>query len=193
MPAENFSDAALVVLGHGSTKNDQSAAPVYQHAAELRRRGAIVDVVEAYHTVLPPDAAPNARGIFGHDPRPDWMTFTSSSTVKNLLRVVSPEELKGVKVASIGPVTSETARQLGLEIAIEASEFTVDGLVAALDQRRRRGGPLSKLSDLVRCAGIECVSDREQANDREHDQADALLTVIGPVGKTNARAGENEK
>ena len=60
------------------------------------------------------------------------MTFTSSSTVKNLLRVVSPEELKGVKVASIGPVTSETARQLGLEIAIEASEFTVDGLVAAL-------------------------------------------------------------
>jgi len=36
--SENFSDAALVVLGHGTTLNDQSAAPVFQHAAELRRR-----------------------------------------------------------------------------------------------------------------------------------------------------------
>jgi len=37
-----------------------------------------------------------------------------------------------VKVASIGPVTSATARQLGLEVTVEAAEYTVDGLVAAL-------------------------------------------------------------
>jgi uroporphyrinogen III methyltransferase/synthase len=103
--------------------------------AELRRRGARVDVVEAYRTVIPNEAAANARGIFGHDPRPEWITFTSSSTVKNLLRVVSPEDLAGVKVASIGPVTSETARQLGLEVTVEAAAFTVEGLIAALSAR----------------------------------------------------------
>jgi sirohydrochlorin cobaltochelatase len=45
---DNFSDAALVVLGHGSTRNDGSAAPVYQHAAELRRRKIFSAVYEAF-------------------------------------------------------------------------------------------------------------------------------------------------
>lgn len=46
--SENFSDAALVVLGHGTTLNDQSAAPVAQHAAELRRRKIFREVREAF-------------------------------------------------------------------------------------------------------------------------------------------------
>jgi sirohydrochlorin cobaltochelatase len=45
---ENFSDAALVILGHGTTLNDQSAAPVFQHAAELRRRKIFASVQEAF-------------------------------------------------------------------------------------------------------------------------------------------------
>src|SRR5580765_5337750 len=48
VPFENFSDAALVVLGHGSTKNAESSAPVYQHAAELRRRNLFAEVREAF-------------------------------------------------------------------------------------------------------------------------------------------------
>jgi uroporphyrinogen III methyltransferase/synthase len=100
--------------------------------AGLRRRGAVVDVVEAYRTVIPPEAAASARKLFGDPHKPGWITFTSSSTVKNLLRVVSPEDLAGVKVASIGPVTSNTARHLGLEVRVEAAEYTVDGLVRAL-------------------------------------------------------------
>ena len=48
MPDDNFSDAALVLLGHGSTKNDDSSAPVYQHAAELRRRNLFAEVREAF-------------------------------------------------------------------------------------------------------------------------------------------------
>ena len=48
MQSENFSDAALVVLGHGTTLNDQSAAPVFQHAAELRRRKIFREVREAF-------------------------------------------------------------------------------------------------------------------------------------------------
>src|SRR5271155_549386 len=45
---ENFSDAALIVLGHGTELNDNSAAPVFQHAAELRRRKIFAEVREAF-------------------------------------------------------------------------------------------------------------------------------------------------
>jgi sirohydrochlorin cobaltochelatase len=48
VPHGDFSDAALIVLGHGSTKNDESSAPVFQHAAELRRRGIFAAVREAF-------------------------------------------------------------------------------------------------------------------------------------------------
>jgi sirohydrochlorin cobaltochelatase len=48
-----FSDAALVVLGHGATQNENSAAPVYQHAAELRRRGIFAEVREAFWKQAP--------------------------------------------------------------------------------------------------------------------------------------------
>jgi len=48
VPPEDFSDAALVVLGHGSTKNEDSSAPVRQHAAELRRRKIFAEVREAF-------------------------------------------------------------------------------------------------------------------------------------------------
>jgi uroporphyrinogen III methyltransferase / synthase len=100
--------------------------------AELRRRGAAVDVVEAYRTVIPPEAAGQAQEIFHAARRPDWIAFTSSSTVKNLVRIVPAEELAGVKVASIGPVTSSTAREVGLEVTAEAAEYTVEGLLRAI-------------------------------------------------------------
>ena len=45
---DDFSDGALVLLGHGTTQNENSAAPVYQHAAELRRRGIFAEVREAF-------------------------------------------------------------------------------------------------------------------------------------------------
>ena len=48
MIAEDFSDAALVLLGHGSTQNEGSRAPVYQHVAELRRRRLFAEVREAF-------------------------------------------------------------------------------------------------------------------------------------------------
>ena len=48
MDRQSFSDAALVLLGHGSTQNAESSAPVYQHGAELRRRGLFAAVQEAF-------------------------------------------------------------------------------------------------------------------------------------------------
>ncbi|MDP9112960.1 MAG: uroporphyrinogen-III C-methyltransferase [Acidobacteriota bacterium] len=96
----------------------------------LRERGAVVDVVEAYRTVIPPDAAARAKEALAH--KPDWITFTSSSTVTNLLKVAGPEALAGIKIASIGPVTSATAREAGLTVDVEAEPHTIEGLVHAL-------------------------------------------------------------
>ena len=100
-------------------------------APELRRRGARVDVIEAYRNLLPPEAAQEAAKIF-RNPYPDWVTFASSSAVHNLVRLIGTDALRNVKIAGIGPVTSETIRQYGLEIAAEAAVHTVEGLVEAI-------------------------------------------------------------
>ncbi|MBZ5604401.1 MAG: uroporphyrinogen-III C-methyltransferase [Acidobacteriia bacterium] len=97
---------------------------------ELKRRGAHVDVVEAYRTVLPDDAADRARAAIAR--KPDWITFTSSSTVTNFIEAAGKDALKGVKIASIGPITSETARQHGLQIHVEAKPHTTAGLIQAI-------------------------------------------------------------
>ncbi|MDP2997442.1 MAG: uroporphyrinogen-III synthase [Bryobacterales bacterium] len=97
----------------------------------LRARGALVDVVEAYRTVIPEDAAERAREIFGVR-KPDWITFTSSSTVKNFLEAAGREALTGVRVASIGRVTSHTLREHGVAVDVEARVYTTDGLIEAI-------------------------------------------------------------
>ena len=98
--------------------------------AELARRGARVDVVEAYRTVPPEQLAGQAREVLAS--RPDCVTFTSSSTVRNLVQAAGAEALRGIPVASIGPITTQTARQLGVEVAAQAKVFTVAGLVDAV-------------------------------------------------------------
>jgi len=99
---------------------------------ELARRGAQVDVVEAYRTVMPEDAGAQAAHIFHDARKPDCITFTSSSTVRNFVALAGADALAGVKVASIGPVTTATARGLGIAVDAEARVFTVDGLVDAI-------------------------------------------------------------
>lgn len=99
---------------------------------ELARQGARVDVVAAYRTVLPESAAATAAAIFGADRKPDWITFTSSSTVQNFVAAAGREALEGVKVVSIGPVTTATARNLGIEVTAEARVFTTQGVIEAL-------------------------------------------------------------
>ena len=99
---------------------------------ELASRGAHVDVVEVYRTVLPHDAAAQAAKIFGEERKPDCITFTSSSTVQNFVTIAGDAALAGVKVASIGPVTTATARRSGIHVDTEARQYTVDGLVEAV-------------------------------------------------------------
>jgi len=97
---------------------------------ELAKRGARVDVVEAYRTVAPAGLAERAREVFAR--RPDCVTFTSSSTVRNCVEAAGVQALDGVRVASIGPITSATARELGVVVTVEARPFTIEGLVDAV-------------------------------------------------------------
>lgn len=98
----------------------------------LRSRGAIVDVVDVYRNVVPQEARTLAEAVFNREQQPDWVIFSSSSTVKNLLAMTAPGSLRGVKIASIGPVTSKTVRLHGLDVAVEADEATIDGVIAAI-------------------------------------------------------------
>ena len=98
----------------------------------LSARGALVDVVEAYRTVVPERAAIDAKKIFRAGKRLDWITFTSSSTVKNFLAAAGSEAIAGARIASIGPVTTKTIRMHGLDATVEAEPYTIDGLIRAI-------------------------------------------------------------
>jgi uroporphyrinogen-III synthase len=103
---------------------------------ELRKAGAVVEVVEAYETVVPESSRHKLRDVLSRPgQQPHAITFTSSSTVRNFMQLLGHDNrhlLTGVMLASIGPVTSATLRELGLPVHIEASEYTIPGLVHAL-------------------------------------------------------------
>ena len=108
---------------------------------ELRKAGARVHVVEAYETVVPEESRARLQQALS-DPkqRPTAITFTSSSTARNFLTLLGSDEpvrtLHGITIASIGPVTSATLRELGLPVDVEAKEYTIPGLVKALVDRK---------------------------------------------------------
>jgi uroporphyrinogen III methyltransferase/synthase len=97
---------------------------------ELSRLGAIVDEGFAYRTEAETRDTTGARRRLLEEGA-DLITFTSSSTVENFLALGLPWP-KGMQVASIGPVTSKTARDRGLKIAIEARRHDIEGLVEAI-------------------------------------------------------------
>lgn len=101
----------------------------------LRAAGHQVDVVAAYETRPAPREALDAVARELEDGRIDAVTFTSSSTVDHLcdaLGHAAAALLARARVASIGPVTSDTARARGLRVDVEAAKYTVPGLVRAL-------------------------------------------------------------
>lgn len=104
---------------------------------ELRRAGAHVDVVEAYETVVPASSRLRLQAALKNPRRcPNVVTFTSSSTVKNFVELLGParRQLRGILMSSIGPVTSATLRENRLPVDIAAREFTIPGLVAAIQK-----------------------------------------------------------
>ena len=149
--------AALIEDAHGHGESLEGKRILILRAAEarkvlveqLQRAGAVVEEVAAYRTrgaVIDDERGHEVlRLLQAH--QLDILTFTSSSTVRYFVQwladcapgaAVSPIVLvthnPQLKIACIGPITSQTARELGLNVQIEASEFTIDGLVEAIVQ-----------------------------------------------------------
>jgi uroporphyrinogen-III synthase len=111
---------------------------------ELTKAGAQVNVFEAYETVVPKASRTRVRAALKNaKTRPDVITFTSSSTVKNFVSLLGsprgssgrrrrPSHLEGITMASIGPVTSATLRELHLGVDVEARQYTIPGLIKAV-------------------------------------------------------------
>jgi uroporphyrinogen III methyltransferase/synthase len=115
---------ALVVRAHGGRDVVRQA---------LADHGAAVEVLEPYVTVAEPlDERTRARALAA-----DYATFTSASSARFFTEAVGGAEVlrdSGLRLVSIGPLTTEALHELGLEPALEAAEHTPDGLVAALLQ-----------------------------------------------------------
>jgi uroporphyrinogen III methyltransferase/synthase len=100
----------------------------------LESRGAEVDVVALYETVC---EEPDAEAVEAAQAA-DYVTFTSSSTVRNLIEALGDRFPRDARIVSIGPVTSEAVADADLEVDIEAERHDIDGLVTALLTDARR-------------------------------------------------------
>lgn len=101
----------------------------------LDKMGAVVTEVTAYRTVI---GGGNGAGVkeMLEQGEIQMVTFTSSSTVRNFVKLLDAPDLKGlleaVTVACIGPITAGTARELGVKVDVMAKEYTIEGLVKAI-------------------------------------------------------------
>ena len=152
VPGEYVAEALLEELGGYIRTGDTVLLPRAEGAREvlaegLRAKGASVEEIVAYRTRVPRESAERARRLL-RDDGVDVVTFTSSSTARNLAELVgkgSAQLLSQPTIACIGPVTAATARELGLRVDIEAREHTMPGLVEAIrahcanEQRMERG------------------------------------------------------
>jgi uroporphyrinogen III methyltransferase/synthase len=96
-------------------------------------KGAIIHNVTLYRSAVP--AVPDSEALqLIRDGEIDVATFASSSSIRNLAQLLGDdfEVIKHTLVASIGPVTTATAREYGLDVAVEPSTHTVPALVDAL-------------------------------------------------------------
>ncbi len=106
---------------------------------ELREMGFTVNVVTAYRTVRPKHDLDSVKQMF-KDRQIHMITFTSSSTVRNFVGMFEQEEddlnkwMQHIAVACIGPITAETAKDLGFSVDIMPNEYTIEGLVERIIQ-----------------------------------------------------------
>ena len=137
VPSRSVSEVVLSEL----EGMDWTGVPVLLPAADIGRdalarglsqRGAKVERIAAYRTIPTDGMAEKARSTL--EQNVDFVTFTSSSTVQNLLSMLDGDRraLERSKIACIGPTTAATAEQMGLRVDLVAPVHTVQGLVDAL-------------------------------------------------------------
>jgi uroporphyrinogen III methyltransferase/synthase len=103
----------------------------------LRARGAQVEIIPVYRTVQDERGAAAAASALAAG-EVDAITFTSASTVRQLVAAAGAQALGGRLIVSIGPVTSAAVHDHGLSVDVEATEHTIPGLVAALVEHARQ-------------------------------------------------------
>lgn len=136
-PAEYRAEAIAEAIGRDRIRGARFLIPRAQVAREalpemLAAMGAsAVEVVPTYKTVMPEGRGTVRMRRLVETGALDLVTFTSSSTVTNFCKAVGAPP-RGLKVAAIGPITAETARNAGFEVVVSPSEYTVDALVAAI-------------------------------------------------------------
>ena len=144
VPDEFVAEAALEALAAtGDLAGKRILVPRAAEAREvlpdgLRARGAEVVVVPAYRTVQDGSGADEVRRALGAG-EVDWVTFTASSTVRSFVELVG-REVGRARVASIGPITSATVRELGMGVDVEAKDYTIPGLLQAIRESEEAGG-----------------------------------------------------
>ncbi|MEI8257798.1 MAG: uroporphyrinogen-III synthase, partial [Deltaproteobacteria bacterium] len=151
VPTEHRGEAAAVTsLEQLASRGGPAGARVLLARAEvardvlpdaLRAAGAIVDVVAVYRTIPAEGRDVDALVSALRAGQIDAATFTSSSTVDHVCEALGSDAaglLSPVAVATIGPITSATARTRGLHVSVEAATYTVDGLLAALERHYTR-------------------------------------------------------
>lgn len=140
--AEALADAVIESVGGEESQADQPLQGVRVLLARasgaravlperLRALGAAVDEVIAYVTEANREAADDLRMRMGES-RWDWITFTASSAVRAFRELGG--EIGDSRIAVIGPITAETARALGIPVHAVASEYTIPGLVRAIEE-----------------------------------------------------------
>lgn len=136
IPADYKGEGVVEVFKTVETKGKRILFPKADKAREvipegLASLGMLVDAPVAYRNVIPERLPEEALQAL-EDRRVDCVTFTSSSTVENLAGILGENRflhlLQGVKVASIGPITSKTCLELGLEVHMEPKDYTIAAL-----------------------------------------------------------------
>jgi uroporphyrinogen III methyltransferase/synthase len=101
----------------------------------LKKMGAEIDVVETYRTIRPRGGAKRLKHLLT-DGNIDAITFTSSSTVNHFAELLKKEDLKkllrNIAIASIGPITSRTAKGWGMRVQIQPKQYTIPALTRAI-------------------------------------------------------------
>ncbi len=140
LPKTYRAESVIEAFSNVEIKNKKVLLPRAKQARtilpeELTKLGAKVDDVTAYETRLNADGKENLILLLENN-EIDAITFTSSSTVSNFMSLLESKDtrklLKNVVTASIGPITSDTARSLDIQPDIEAKEYTIQGLINSL-------------------------------------------------------------
>lgn len=140
MPKNYRAESVVEAFENIDVKNKKILIPRAMEARavlpqELKNMGAVVDEITAYETIPVSDRKEELLSDFSAG-NIDLVTFTSSSTVKNFKSIFTDKEFEQIagkfKTASIGPITGQTAEELGIIPDINANEYTIDGLIDAV-------------------------------------------------------------